>query len=270
MLVRATSETRELKSTVQMVHENGGATPDVPPSLDGELDVLARATNYRDWLFAMTAPHLGDRIVEVGSGLGTMTHCIEERARVVALELLPHYIAALDERFQDRRNVEVVEGDATDSAVWARVREGGLLDSAMSFNVVEHIEDDVAVMKNVHDTLRPGGRMVIFTPAFPRLYGPVDAAVGHVRRYRRRELAAKARVAGFRVIDCHYVNAPGFFLWYLNGRVLKSAGVSADSKWTVRVFDKIIVPVVRLLESHWHPPFGQSLLLIAEKPTPRS
>ena len=234
-------------------------------ALTRELIGLSKAANYRDWLFAMAAPHLGERVVEVGSGMGTMFACIEDRQRAVAIELIPTYVAGFQRLYAGCANVEVYEGDATDPVLWAAIRARGPLDSAMSFNVVEHIEDDVAVMRNVLGALRPGGRMVIFTPAFPRLFGAMDAAVGHVRRYRRRELAAKARIAGFRVIDCHFVNAPGFFLWFVSGRVLRATGPPGAAR-SVRILDRLVVPVVRRLERRWHPPFGQSLLLVAEKP----
>lgn len=239
----------------------------LPPSLDGELIALAGATNYRDWLFSRTAPHLGERVVELGAGFGTMTDCIVDRARVVALELIPEYVDTLHRRYDGRPNVEIHHGDATEDAVWERIRAGGELDSAMSFNVMEHILDDVTAMKQVHRALRPGGRMVVFTPAFPSLFGEMDRAVGHVRRYTRRELVGKARTAGFDVVDCRFMNLPGFFLWYVNGRVLRSSGAKGGAA-SVRLFDRWAVPVIRAVERVVRPPFGQSLLLVAQRPLP--
>jgi len=237
----------------------------LPPSLDGELVALAGATNYRDWLFSRTAPHLGERVVEVGAGFGTMTDCVIDRERVVALELIPEYVDTLHRRYGDRANVDIVHGDASEAEVWAQIRAGGDLDSAMSFNVLEHIVDDVAVMKNVYAALRPGGKMVIFTPAFPRLFGAMDTGVGHVRRYTRGELVGKARTAGFEVVDCRFMNMPGFFLWYINGRVLKSNGAKGGAR-SVKLFDRWAVPAVRAVERYVRPPFGQSLLLVAQRP----
>lgn len=237
----------------------------LPPSLDGELLALAQATRYRDWLYSAAAPHIGHRVIEIGAGFGTMTDCVLDRDRVVALELISDYVEQLHHRFDRRENVDIYQGDATDPELWRRMTAKGQLDSAMSFNVMEHIEDDVAVFRNCHDSLVPGGRMVIFTPAFPMLFGAMDEGVGHVRRYRRGELCDKARQAGFRVVDCYYMNLPGFFLWLVNGKLLRSSGAAGGAA-TVRLFDRWIVPVVRASERCWHPPFGQSLLLVAEKP----
>ncbi|MFN2462477.1 MAG: class I SAM-dependent methyltransferase [Candidatus Dormibacteria bacterium] len=239
----------------------------LPPSLDGELVALAEATNYRDWLFSKTAPHLGERVVEVGAGFGTMTDCVVDKARVVALELIPEYVATLHRRYDALANIEIHHGDATEDAVWDAIRAGGELDSAMSFNVFEHILDDVAVMKQVLASLRPGGEMVVFTPAFPGLFGEMDRGVGHVRRYTRGELLGKARTAGFEIVDCQFMNLPGFFLWYLNGKVLKSSGATGGAA-SVRLFDRWAVPLVRAAEQLVRPPFGQSLLLVARRPAP--
>jgi SAM-dependent methyltransferase len=134
----------------------------------------------------------------------------------------------------------------------------------MSFNVLEHIEDDVGVLRNVFNCLPSGGRFVCFVPAMPILFGAMDEALGHFRRYTRRELTRKAGEAGFRVVSIHYLNAVGCFLWFINGRILRSTGEGRDL--ALVTFDRFVVPLIRMLEARVKPPFGQSLLLVAEKP----
>ena len=90
-----------------------------------------------------------------------------------------------------------------------------------------------------------------------------DARLGHVRRYRRRELEADVRAAGFDVVDARYVNLPGWFSWLLLVRLFRHEPMSPS---TIRLFDRWIVPVVRWLETHVRVPFGQSVFLIARKP----
>ena len=57
-------------------------------------------------------------------------------------------------------------------------------------NVLEHIDDDQGVLRSISDRLEPGGHVAIWVPAFTLLYSPFDAKLGHVRRYRRRQLEA--------------------------------------------------------------------------------
>lgn len=238
--------------------------PDLTDHLGSELSVLELATNYRDWLWELTAPHMGRRVLEVGAGLGYMTDCLGERDRIVALELVPTYLDALRQRFEGRA-IEVVQGDATSPAVFATLGDADF-DSAMSFNVLEHIEDDVAVLRNVRRSLAPGGRFVCYVPAFPSIYGRMDTEVGHVRRYTRPVFVQRARAAGFGVRMARYVNMPGYVAWWLNGRVLRSGGVSGGAAG-IRLYDRTVIRAARALERIVRPPFGQSLFVVLQRAT---
>jgi SAM-dependent methyltransferase len=237
---------------------------DLPsPAQPKTQEVMDGALNYRDWIFDQVRPHLGRRVLEVGAGRGTLTDCVVDRDAVVALELDEDFVASLRQRFGGLTNVEVLAGSATDSGVVGQA--AGKVDSAMSFNVLEHITDDTQVMRNVFDILPPGGRFACFVPAFPSIFGTMDRGVGHVRRYTRAEMRAKMTAAGFRVVEVRYMNFIGFFAWFVSGRILRFNGVGAAGK-SVGLYDRAVIPVCRLLEKRWRPPFGQSLVGIGERP----
>lgn len=231
--------------------------------LGTELEALMDAVNYRDWLFAAAEPYLGRRVLEVGAGIGTMTSCLGDRDLVVALEYTPEYARELERKFAADPAVRVVQGDATDAALMSRLA-ALQLDSAMTFNVLEHIEDDVAALRGIHDALVPGGHLVAFVPAGPAILGTMDRAIGHYRRYTRRELAAKANRVGFEVLALYHMNVVGYVLWLLRGRVLRTANITG-SRGQIRQFDRLVVPRLRALESRWRPPFGQSLVLVGRR-----
>jgi hypothetical protein len=107
--------------------------------------------------------------------------------------------------------------------------------------------------------IRPEGAIVLIVPAFPSLYGPVDRKLGHFRRYTRRSLAATAHKARLGVREMRYLNAPGFFGWWLNARVLKK---DAQSPAQIAIFDRWIVPPAACLESFFGAPLGQSLFAV--------
>jgi len=73
-------------------------------------------------------------------------------------------------------------------------------DAIGAFDVLEHIDDDRAVLSGVRRALRPGGGLLITVPQHPRLWSATDAAAHHVRRYTRRELRGKLEAAGFEVL----------------------------------------------------------------------
>jgi SAM-dependent methyltransferase len=224
---------------------------------------LAEAVAYHDWLFEAARPFLGERVLEVGAGVGTMTARLGDRGAVVALEVEPDYAQQLRARFANDGRVSVLEGDINDPGLVTRI--AGRIDSAMSFNVFEHIPDDVGGMRHVCESLPPGGHFVCLVPAFPLLYGPMDRSLHHIRRYRRADLAVTARAAGFDVIETYYLNAPGWFLWLMRGRVLRATDPVGGSR-SLRLFDRTIVPLARATEHRLRPPFGQSVVLVARRP----
>jgi SAM-dependent methyltransferase len=233
------------------------------PTLGRVLEVLAGAPRYRDWIFSLASPYLGSRVLEVGAGSGTMFDCIAGREHAVALEIDPTLVAELAGRFGALPNVTIVEGSVTDPAVVDELR-ALRLDSAMSFNVLEHIEDDTSALRAVASALDPGSSLAVLVPAFPSIFGAMDRGVGHVRRYRRRELVDKMESAGFSVTEARYVNMPGYVAWFVNGRVLRSSSPAGGPR-LVSLYDKTVIPVTRLLERAVDPPFGQSLFVAGTK-----
>lgn len=229
---------------------------------DAELtEVLAHlegAQNYKRWLLELIGPYLHGRVLEVGAGRGT--YSAELRAAgtgLTAVEPSRQGAEHLRDRVRGLTDTVVLEGTLFD------LDERGF-DAAVMLNVLEHIDGDVEVLHQIHDRLAPGGVLCIWVPAFPVLMGPFDRRVGHHRRYRRNDLVQRARQAGFDVVDARYANLPGFFAWFLVVRVLRSSPTSGGMS---DLYDRFVVPVMRRVERHVRPPFGQSLLVVGRKPS---
>ena len=120
------------------------------------------------------------------------------------------------------------------------------------------------MLHQINDRLTPGGNLCIWVPAFPVLYGHFDRRIGHHRRYRKHDLVERTRHAGFEIVDARYANMPGFFAWLLVVRLL---GWSPTTGGMADIYDRFVVPVARAVERRVRPPFGQSLLVVARKPT---
>ena len=135
--------------------------------------------------------------------------------------------------------------------------------SAVMINVLERIEDDQVVLRGVLDRLEPGGRLCIWAPTYQFLYSAFDARLGHVRRYRKRELEAAVRLAGFEVVEGRHVNLPGWLGWLVFCRLLRQEPTSPT---LVRSVDTWIVPAVRWFETRVRIPIGMSVFLVAGKP----
>ena len=222
------------------------------------LEDLVEAHNYRRWLVDLALPHLGDDPLEVGSGLG---HYASDWANAgvpqwTATEADDQRLRALQERFAGDPVVRV-------RVLSVPIDEVAHHTAVVAYNVLEHIPDDVEALRTFSHLLRPGGRVILVVPAFPSAMSDFDRAIGHQRRYRRRTLRAAAEQAGLTVEVLHHVNVLGLLAWYVHVKALRTP---PRAGWSLTVFDRLVVPVLRRIEARVHPPFGQSLFLVARKP----
>ena len=91
-------------------------------------------------------------------------------------------------------------------------------ESVVFLNVLEHIEDDEAVLANLFEVIPEGGRVIVLVPYNMKLYSEFDRQLGHFRRYGENELENKFRVAGFEVEKQFFFNKVGVFAWYAANR----------------------------------------------------
>jgi SAM-dependent methyltransferase len=225
-----------------------------------DLNIMKGAIQYRRWLFNQVEAWAGQRILEVGAGIGNYTEFIIDREKVVCLELHSDAFAHLKERFSDASNVLVVQGDVADPSI--RSLETHQFDSAMCFNVLEHVEDDVLALRNIWHTLVPEGKLLLIVPAIPEILGSVDRSLGHYRRYSRTTLRAAIDASGFHLEKLHYMNSLGILGWLLNNRIVRR---QEESPAQISFYSRFIVPWLSALESLMHPPIGLSLVCIARK-----
>jgi hypothetical protein len=135
-------------------------------------------------------------------------------------------------------------------------------DSCVCLNVLEHVGDDAKALRGMASIVAAGGVIVLLVPAFPALYGPIDRNLGHYRRYTRDSIARLAAAVGLCVKKAHYMNWAGFLGWWVNSRVVKR---QAQSEKQIETFDRL-VPALSWMEGIAHPPFGQSLFVVLQKP----
>jgi glycosyltransferase involved in cell wall biosynthesis len=231
---------------------------DDSPAGEKTLRRVSYLTRYNHWLWEQVAPFAGQRVLEVGAGIGTMTRYLLGREVVVATDISPLYMERLKAAFEGYPNVVVQPLDA------AAPPPEGLktfnLDTVICLNVLEHVQDDEAALKGFAALLPPGGRVVLILPALQRLYGEIDKAIGHYRRYQRAEIEGKLRRAGFYVEKTRFFNTPGIPGWYLNSCLLKRRTVPGLQ---ARLND-FLVPLLRF-ETNLPLPWGMSLLAVGRK-----
>jgi len=221
---------------------------------------MAEAKNYNDWTFSLFQPYVTGSVLEVGSGVGSLTKRIIEKCnfdRLLAIDVSPeavnHCRANLKHPFLDIECMDVKD-------------VSGQFDTIICINVLEHIKDERAALKQMWESLKRGGTLFLLVPAHPFLFNGFDLASGHYRRYNKRDmrrmLLEVAHPSPTRLLQYHFnaVGALGYFFVYSLLRKLPHASVSSE----VGFFDKGIVPLTRHVEGRWLP-FGISLVSVATK-----
>jgi SAM-dependent methyltransferase len=134
-------------------------------------------------------------------------------------------------------------------------------------NVLEHIENDSAALKELFDSLIPGGIIGIYVPAHPILYSTMDEDIGHVRRYTRSDLKEKVLDAGFSIQSITYDEFIGFFASAAVKIIGYKNKASLGSKRSLVFYDKFIYPLSKILDQlGFRYLIGKNLIVIAEKP----
>ncbi|MSP90356.1 MAG: class I SAM-dependent methyltransferase [Myxococcales bacterium] len=234
-----------------------------PPPYDGhDLEALADLPRYTGWILDEFDPWLHGRVIEVGAGIGNVALRYLDRAGprpvtdAVLVEPAANLYARLQQRVGSDRRVQTV--CATLDGLPAELAAPPF-DAAVLVNVLEHIEDDLGTLRRLHGLLRPGGAVCLFVPAGPWLFGSLDRAVHHVRRYRRRELEGVVRAAGFDVAKLAWFDALGMVPWFVAGRVLRRRQFDRGA---AALYDKVGVPLTRAVEARLRLPVGKSLVAV--------
>jgi SAM-dependent methyltransferase len=196
------------------------------------------------------------RVLEIGSGIGNLSAFLVDAERLVLTDTREEYLERLRARFANQTNIEVVRLYLPNEH---GELEGRRFDTIICLNVLEHVDDDVGSLAAIRALLAPGGRLVLLVPALPGLFGEMDRALGHHRRYTRAGLVSLLRETGFTVPHVEYFNLAGVPGWWFAGRVLRRQMIPARS---LTLYDAL-VPLFRL---EWLLPWrvGQSLIAIGQ------
>jgi SAM-dependent methyltransferase len=227
--------------------------------------VIRRATLHLAWrLYGRRQPDREPCILDVGCGTGVTGLSFAGEGRVFGVDS-----SALAVDFARRRGLQRLAQSVGEGLPFT----SGQFDLITSSDVLEHIQDDEAVLREMARVARPGGLLVIVVPAFPSLWSNRDERLQHKRRYRTEELSARVARAGFHVLRSSYCDSFLFPpLWLLvKTRLLTGQDpamrldvaprTALDPLWLT------LARVERSLLRRFDLPAGVSALCIARRPS---
>ena len=246
---------------------------DVSTYIGDELELFSHAHNWKNYWGNQVKPYLGQRVLEVGAGLGGTTQhlldaqrikrwtCLEpdpELARGIQDKkdkgLLPNTCEILVKTLEDLGNSQQQQDSSAINAAEA-------YDAIIYIDVIEHIENDVAELAQTLPFLKKNGHLIILVPAHQFLFSPFDKAIGHYRRYNRPHLKSVIP-EGYEIVKTVYLDAVGLGASLANKWFLKQ---SYPTLKQVLFWDKYIVSASKLVDKLTFHNLGKSVLLVAKK-----
>ena len=224
-----------------------------------DLETMSEATRYQAHVFELLRPHIGSQVLEVGCGIGTTSLRLAEIAeRLVCIEpnlnCVSRARAALDGNPKISLRICHLEECDRDEMLQHR------FNTIVCVNVLEHIEDDSRALRLFRELVAPtGGKVLIFVPAVQAAYGPLDAALGHHRRYSKGTLRQAFESAGLDLVALRYTNPIGLLGWMYNAHVSKT---TEHTTGQVRLYERFVAPWALPLDRLVPPPIGLSLFAV--------
>jgi glycosyltransferase involved in cell wall biosynthesis/SAM-dependent methyltransferase len=219
---------------------------------------LGRAPRFNAWMADTIKPYCGERVLEIGSGVGNLTRRLIPRSKYVASDINPLYLQTLANLGTDRPYMEIAYCDVTDLSSFPRIEAE--YDTVICLNVIEHVDDDRAALLNISKVLAPSGRAVILVPQGPRMMGTLDEVLGHRRRYTRQAVSALASECGFGISRMIEFNRIGTLAWFLNSKMLRRRTFGIGQIWLL----DLLTPLFRRIDAMLPLP-SLSLIAVLER-----
>ncbi len=217
------------------------------------LEVMQEAHNYNQYLIDLVTEHAGSAksILDFGAGIGTFARILKERG-------LP--VSCLEPDSAQAKRIEKSGLNVYNALESIKAQS---LEYIYTLNVIEHIEDDKALLKELRSKLKEGGRILIYVPAFMLLFSAMDTKVGHYRRYTAKSLKQLAKESGYGIEKSEYVDSAGFFATLLYKYIGdKDGGINTGA---LIFYDRFLFPLSRFMDNFFRHIFGKNVYIVLKK-----
>lgn len=220
------------------------------------LESMSTAVWYNLWVLEKFKNYLKGDILEVGCGIGNFTRQLTEFGKTTAIDIQADYIPDL--KGELKKTVRVGYGDIEAGKYFFGKKK---FDVIVCLNVLEHIHNDRQAFENMTNLLKRNGYLIVLVPSGMNLYGSIDKAIGHFRRYTKNQVVELFLKLKLQVIFARKMNLLGGLGWFVAGKIFKNQIVKQDQ---LKLFN-FLAPFVLNVENLIEPPFGTSILVIGQK-----
>ena len=225
-----------------------------------ELALFEEARQWKRYLAEKIKPYISGTVLEVGAGISETTpYLLNSKVHSwLCLEPDPELYRIILQKTEDRPGLETRLGTLADLSATE------MFDTIVYIDVLEHIEEDREEMQRAATHLRPGGHLIVLSPAYPFLYSAFDKAIGHHRRYTRSALR-RLRPAELEEKKIFHLESAGLLLLLMNRFLIRK---TYPSKFTVKFWDRVLVPLSRVSDQLFFHSIGKTIIGIWQKRSP--
>jgi 2-polyprenyl-3-methyl-5-hydroxy-6-metoxy-1,4-benzoquinol methylase len=229
----------------------------------GEFELLMNEYSLHNYnkaiidLFLHTSIKRGNRLEKVmdfGAGIGTLAKLFLSASGIKpdCVEIDPNFRRMLSESEFELRDLKCIDEKS--------------YDLIYTSNVLEHIEDDRKVIRDLSKVINPNGLIAIYVPAFPILYSKLDARVGHYRRYSKSTLKTLFQDLPMEITECRYVDSIGFFASLASKMCQKIGFDATNSVKSLIIYDRVIFPISQFFDQiGFKMLVGKNIYLVARR-----
>jgi len=189
------------------------------------------------------------KILDFGAGIGTLAKLFDRKFNIECLEI-------------DKSNrIKIIQNKSYAKLADTQKKYNAIYSS----NVLEHIEDDLKIIKEIRGRLLNKGLLILYLPSHSFLYSQMDKSLGHFRRYDKKRLVSNLQDLKFKIIEMHYCDSLGFFAALFMKYQKVEREMLANRKM-MSFYDKFITPVsITLDQLFFKHVFGKNIFVVAQK-----
>ena len=213
------------------------------------------ANFHINYCLSFIKKYIKGNILEIGAGCGSFTknYYKSNFKNIFLTEKDEKNIFDLQKKFKKNSNIKISNLSVENI--------NGKFDTILYLHVLEHIKDDVQEIENAKKKLNEGGYLVIMVPAHQKIFGNLDKAVGHFRRYEKNFF--KTNLLQLKLINLKYLDSMGYLLYYLNKIFFKNE--TFPSKLKIFLWDKIFTPISMIIDFLTNYRYGKCIIAVYKR-----
>jgi hypothetical protein len=227
--------------------------------IGNELELFKFAHNWKKYFCSYIIPYLKGNIIEIGAGIGATTKFLNKSSSIKNWYCYEPDITLLDQiKVQiNSKNLPLNTACVSDASTLDYIN----VNTIIYVDVLEHIENDEIELINLYKKMQKDAYLIILVPAFNFLFNEFDLSIGHYRRYNKKSLKL-ILPKEFKILRFQYLDSLGFFMSLANRLIFNE---KHPKLYQIKFWDKVLIPISKVLDKLLFFSFGKSLLLIVKK-----